>query len=172
VKGQGNVTTGNQAMAYMRAKGSAQGAFVEDHSRAGKGKTLCLSVRFRGEVPHDVRGGGRYATTRHEPVSIVHEWGPATVQFMTALWANETLDEVELEFLRPGNAGEDLSFAWITLKKATVAYVELVSGATHKLAPGEHRQLADVGLHAEQIEFKFHGHDGPHVAQYDRSKQS
>jgi hypothetical protein len=47
-----------------------------------------------------------------------------------------------------------------------------VSGDTHKLAGGSHRQLAEVGLHAEQIEFKFNGPDGPLVANYDRSKQS
>ena len=91
--------TGFQAMAYMKAKGSAQGTFAEDKSRAGKDRTLCLSVGFRGEVPHDVRGG-KQSTTHHKPVSIVHLWSPATVQFMTALWANETLDEVELELLR------------------------------------------------------------------------
>jgi type VI protein secretion system component Hcp len=162
----------NQGMAYMKATGSAQGAFAEDHSRAGKGKTLCLNVRFRGEVPHDVRGGGKYATTRHEPVSIVHEWGPATVQFMTALWANETLDEVELEFVVPGGPGREVTQAWLTLKKATVAYVELRSGDSDKLAEGNHRQLGEVGLHAEQIEFKLQGPDGPLVANYDRSKQS
>lgn len=166
------MTTGNQGMAYMKAKGSSQGTFLEDHSRAGKDRTLCVSVRFRGDVPHDVRGGGKYATTRHEPVSVVHEWGPATVQFMTALWANETLDEVELEFVLPGGADREVTFAWLTLKKATVAYVELVSGNTGKLAEGTHRQLGEVGLHAEQIEFKLNGSDGPMVASYDRSKQS
>ena len=86
--------TGFQAMAYMKAKGSAQGTFAEDKSRAGKDRTLCLSVGFRGEVPHDVRGGKR-STTHHKPVSIVHLWSPATVQFMTALWANETLEPNE-----------------------------------------------------------------------------
>jgi type VI protein secretion system component Hcp len=158
-------------MAYMRAKGSAQGAFLEDRSRAGKDRTLCTSVRFRGDVPHDVRGG-KYAITRHEPVSIVHEWGPATVQFMTALWSNETLDEVAIEFVLPGGAGKEVTFAWLTLKKATVAHVELRSGDTGKLAEGVHRPLADVGLLAEQIEFKLQGPDGPVVASYDRSKQS
>jgi type VI secretion system Hcp family effector len=159
-------------MAYMKTTGSSQGVFAEDKSRAGKDKTLCLSVRFRGDVPHDVRGGTKYATTRHEPVSIVHAWGPATVQFMTALWANETLDQVELEFVRPGGEGHEPAFAWLTLKKATVAYVELVTGEARKLADGTYRELGEVGLYAEQIEFKLQGPDGPMVANYDRSKQS
>lgn len=164
--------SGNQGMAYMKAKGCSQGVFAEDNSRAGKDRTLCVNVRFRGEVPHDIRGGGKYAVTRHEPVAVVHEWGPATVQFMTALWANETLDEVAIEFVLPGGAGKEVTFAWLTLKKATVAHVELRSGDSGQLAEGMHRQLAEVGLVAEQMEFKLQGPDGPLVANYDRSKQS
>lgn len=165
------MTTGNLAMAYMKAKGSSQGGFLQDNSRAGKDRTLCLSVRFRGEVPHDARGG-KYATTRHEPVSVVHEWGPATVQFVSALWANETLDEVEFEFIRPDGKGKEEVYATLTLSKATVAYVELRSGDTAPLAEGERRALGDVGLHAEKIEFKLQGAGGPMVASYDRSKNS
>jgi type VI secretion system Hcp family effector len=163
----------NQTMAYMKAKGSSQGGFLEDGTRAGKDRTLCLAVRFRGEVPHDVRGGGgKYTTTRHEPISVVHEWGPATVQFMSALWSNETLDEVDLEFIRVDGKGKEEVYAHLTLTKATVAYVELRSGETAPLAEGEHRALGEVGLHAEKVEFKLASAGGPMVASYDRGKQS
>lgn len=163
--------TGYQAMAYMKAKGSAQGTFAEDKSRAGKDRTLCLSVGFRGEVPHDVRGG-KHSTTLHKPVSIVHLWSPATVQFMTALWANETLDEVEIAFVRPDGTGKEQEYATLKLGKATVAYVDLKSGETAKLEEGQHWALCDVGLHAENIEFKLKGDGGPLVASYDRTKHS
>ncbi|HEY1698016.1 MAG TPA: type VI secretion system tube protein Hcp [Polyangiaceae bacterium] len=161
----------DRAMAYMKAKGSSQGAFADDSSRAGKGRSLCLSVGFKGEVPHDVRGG-KHATTRHDPISIVHAWSPATVQFLTALWANETLDEVDIAFIRPDGTGKEEEYATLTLTKATVAYVDLRSGETAKLAEGEYRALCDVGLHAEKIEFKLKGDSGPLVATYDRAKQS
>lgn len=163
--------TGFQAMAYMKAKGSAQGTFAEDKSRAGKDRTLCLSVGFRGEVPHDVRGG-KQSTTHHKPVSIVHLWSPATVQFMTALWANETLDEVEIAFVRPDGTGKEEEYATLKLTKATVAYVDLKSGETARLAEGQHWALCDVGLNAEKIEFKLKGEGGPLVASYDRTKHS
>ncbi|HEY6459863.1 MAG TPA: type VI secretion system tube protein Hcp [Polyangiaceae bacterium] len=163
------MSTGNLAMAYMKAKGSSQGAFLEDHSRAGKDRTLCLAVRFRGEVPHDVRGG-KYATTRHEPISVVHEWGPATVQFMSALWSNETLDEVSFEFVRQDDGGKEEVYATLSLSKATVAYVELRSGDVARLVEGEHRALGEAGLLAEKVEFKLVGASGPMVATYDRSK--
>jgi type VI secretion system Hcp family effector len=158
-------------MAYLRAKGSAQGAFHEDKSRAGKDRTLCLSVRFRGEVPHDVRGG-THATTQHEPISVVHEWGPATVQFVTALWSNETLDEVAIDFVRPDGKGKEEVFATLTLTQATVAYAELRSGDTATLTEGMHRPVSAVGLRAEKIEFKLNAGGGPMTATYDRKKHS
>jgi type VI secretion system Hcp family effector len=165
------VTTANQAMAYMQATGSSQGLFAEDGSRAGKDKTLCLSVAFKGEVPHDVRAG-QHATTRHEPVSIVHEWSPATVQFLAALWANEPLKEVALSFVRPDGTGKEEEYATLTLSTATVAYVKLRSGNTAELAAGDHRALCDVGLRAEKIEFKLKTSGGQKVATYERDKQS
>ncbi|MGH7298616.1 MAG: type VI secretion system tube protein Hcp [Polyangiaceae bacterium] len=165
------MSTGNQEMAYMKAKGSSQGTFAEDATRAGQDRTLCVSVGFKAEVPHDVRGG-KHATTRHEPISVVHVWSPATVQFLTALWANETLDEVDIAFIRPDGKGKEEEYATLTLTKATVAYVKLRSGDTEALAEGLHRALCDVGLHAEKIEFKLQGPSGQLVAKYDRAKHS
>ena len=162
-----DVSTGIRAMAYMRAKGSSQGTFKDDSSRAGKDRTLCYAVRFRADVPHDVRGG-KHAVTRHEPISVVHEWGPATVHFVTALWSNETLDEVVFEFVEPDKDGKEKTFATLTLSKATVAYAELRSGNTDKLVAGEHhRPLGEVGLHAEKIELKLQADGGPMTAKYD-----
>jgi type VI secretion system Hcp family effector len=158
-------------MAYMQTTGSQQGVFLEDQFASGDNRTLCHSVRFRGEVPHDVRGG-KYATTRHEPISVVHEWGPATVQFMSALWSNETLSTVTFEFVRTAEAGGIEVFAHLTLTSATVAYVELQSGDTEKLAEGVNRALSEVGLHAAKIEFKLKGPQGPMTASYDRARQS
>jgi type VI secretion system Hcp family effector len=158
-------------MAYMRVKGSTQGAFLDDSSRAGKGHTLCFAVRFRGDVPHDVRHG-KHAVTQHEPISVIHEWTPATAQFLSALWSNEVLDEVGLDFVRQDPGGKEEIYASLTLTKATVAYLELRSGRTEELIGGEHRALSDVGLRAEKIEFKLKSGSGQVTATYDRTKQS
>lgn len=158
------------SLAYMHVKGSAQGAFLDDKSRAGKGKTLCLSVKFRGEVPHDIRGGQSHAVTKHDPISVVREWGPSTAQFLTALWNNEILDEVGFEFVRQSAAGKEEVYATLTLKKATVAYVETHAGdAKHLLSEGW-RSVDVIGLHFEKIEFKFTDGSGQATASYDRSK--
>jgi type VI secretion system Hcp family effector len=165
------VGTGNRWMAYMHVKGSSQGVFLEDGTRAGKDKTLCLSVRFRGDVPHDVRHG-KYAVTKHEPISVVHEWSPATVQFVSALWSNEVLDEVVFEFVREDTGGKEQVYGTLTLTKATVAYAEIRPGGGDALDEGEHRTLGDVGLHAEKMELKMKSGSGQVTATYDRKQAS
>ena len=156
------------SLTYMRVKGSTQGAFLDDSSRAGGGRSLCHAVRFRGEVPHDVRKTGAYAVTQHEPISVLAEWGTVTVQFLTALWNNETLDEVEFDFVRSNPGGHEVTYATLTLKKATVAYAELRSGATQDLLAGDHHALHLIGLRAEKIEFKVKGPAGDAIANYDQ----
>jgi type VI secretion system Hcp family effector len=153
----------------MHVKGSSQGAFLEDKSRAGKGRTSCLAVTFRGEVPHDVRDG-KHAVTKHDPIMVTHEWTPATAHFLSALWSNEILDEVKLEFARQDKGGKEEVYATLTLTKATVAYVELRSGKEQEPEEGEYRPVADVGLVAEKIEFKLKGEGGQVTATYDRKK--
>jgi type VI secretion system Hcp family effector len=162
------VSKGNQWMATIHVKGSSQGVFQEDGSWAGKDRTRCAAVKFRGEVPHDVRGG-KYVALRHEPVSVIHEWSPATVQFVQALWSNEVLDEVVLAFLRGGRQGGEHHFATLTLMNATVAYAQLTTGHDDEIE-GEHRQLCDVGLHAEKMEFTLNPGSGQLSASYDRNK--
>jgi len=165
------VRIGHQAMAYMHMKGSSQGGFLEDGSRAGKGRTLCLAVRFRGDVPHDVRRG-KHAVTKHEPISVIHPWSPATAHFLCALWSNEVLDEVGFEFVRQDPGGKEEVYATLTLTEATVAYAELRSGKTDDLVEGEHGTLGDVGLRAEKIEFTLKQGSGQVTATYDRKQRS
>jgi type VI secretion system Hcp family effector len=156
-------------VAYMHVKGSSQGGFLDDHSRAGKGKTSCLAVRFRGEVPHDVRKG-EHAVTKHEPIRVTHEWSPATAQFLNAMWSNEILDEVKLEFVRQDKSGKEEVYATLTLSKATVACMDLHSGKEEEPEQGEYRPVSDVGLVAEKIEFKLKDTSGQVTATYDRKK--
>jgi type VI secretion system Hcp family effector len=161
----------SETFAYMHVKSSAQGSFLEDQSQAGASKTLCLSVRFRGEVPHDVRQG-TYAITKHDPITVIREWSPSSVQFLTSLWNNEVLDEVGFDFVRPDNAGKEEIFATLTLTKATVVFVELQSGNTKHLIEGEPRNVDHIGFQAQKITFRVTGPNGPVEATYVRKASS
>jgi type VI secretion system Hcp family effector len=158
----------SETFAYMHVKSAAQGQFLDDETQAGKSKTLCLAVRYRGEVPHDVRKGN-VAATQHEPITVIGEWSPSTVQFLTSLWNNEVISEVSFDFVRPDTSGKDEVYATLTLNKVTVAFVELRSGNTAGLIPGELRTVDCIGLHAQQIAFKLmNGPHGPVEASYVR----
>lgn len=167
------MSTDHPVVGYMHVKGSSQGAFQDDKTSAGKGRTSVIAVRFKGEVPHDVRDG-KHAVTKHHPISVIHEWSAATAQFLAATWSNEILDEVKVEFVRQGKDGKEETYATLTLSKATVAYFELRAGNADEQVEGkaEFRPVQDVGLIAEKIEFKFKDASGNATATYDRKKSS
>jgi len=160
------------ALSYMHVKSSVQGAFLDDASRAGATKTVCLAVHFRGEVPHDVRKGSSYAVTQHKPISVIREWSPTTVQFLVAMWNNEVLDEVGFDFVRPNTEGMEEIYATLTLTNATVAFVELRSGNTASLMETAPRAVDYIGFHAQTIEFKVMGPNGASTATYERKSSA
>lgn len=162
----------SETFAYMHVKSPSQGMFTDDATRAGASKTLCLAVRFRGEVPHDARSGSGYAVTQHQPITVIREWSVSTVQFLTALWSNEVLAEVGFDFVRQNAEGQEETYATLTLTQVTVAFVELRSGNTADLIPNEPRALDYIGFHARQIEFKVNDPAGPATASYDRKASS
>jgi type VI protein secretion system component Hcp len=157
----------SETFAYMHVKSKAQGVFVDDKTKAGAAKSLCLAVRFRGDVPHDVRKGG-FAVTEHEPITVVRDWSASTVQFLTSFWANEVLDEVKFDFVRPDDAGKEQTFATLTLTQVTVAFVELRSGNTAELVEAAPRTLEYIGLRAQGIEFNVDSPSGGVTANYSR----
>ena len=157
----------DEPLAYMHVKSSVQGAFLDDASRAGSDRNICLAVRFRGDVPHDVRQGS-YAATRHEPITVVREWSASTVQFLIAMWNNESLDEVGFDFVRTNADGKEEIYATLTLTSATIAFVELRSGDTAGLISTAPRAVDFIGFHAESIEFKVTGPKGDAKAVYQR----
>jgi type VI secretion system Hcp family effector len=161
-----------EALAYMHVKSSVQSAFLDDASRAGASKTLCLAVYFRGEVPHDVRKGSSYAVTQHQPISVIREWSASTVQFLISMWNNEVLDEVGFDFVRPDGEGNEEVYATLTLTKATVAFVEIRSGNTHPLMESAPRTVDYIGFHAEIIEFTVKGPNGASSATYERKSSA
>jgi type VI protein secretion system component Hcp len=130
---------------------------------------MCLDFRFSCEIPHDVRKEkGEYSVVEHKPVSIITEWNPLVVQCLSAAWSNEVLDEVSLDFARFDSSGQEVTFATMTLSKATVAVMDLGSGDTSRFVQGEYLGLAQIGLSPEKIEFKVKDKGGDASAHYDR----
>ncbi len=157
----------SQTFAYMHVKSASQGVFLDDATHAGKSKSLCLAVRFRGDLPADVRKGA-YAVANVEPITVLREWSESTVQFMNAFWNNEVIEEITFDFMRPDNAGKEAAFASLTLKRVTVTFVELRSGDTAPLLAHAPRTLEYLGLQPEVVSFKILSARGTLDATYDR----
>lgn len=172
------MASNNQSIIYIQIKGSSQGQFKSDESRAGGGKSMAVACRGSVVVPHDTRtkgdnkGGG---IAQNEPTWVVCEWNAMFAQCLQAAWnSSEPLEEVSLTFVRRDSGGVEKAYAEMTMKKATIAGIDFGVGDTAHLLPGTHEygDLARIGFLAEEILFESKGADGSTKASYKRKADS
>lgn len=146
---------------YVKIKGKKQGRFAGESKRE-KRTDWCegVALRYRTHVPADAQQGVATGHVRHEPLVVTKEWGEASPQILEALWGNEVLEEVVLEFVEADGLGDpEVVYEEIVLKRATIVSVE-----RHTEKPRAHgdldrvtaatRELEDVGFKFEEISIK------------------
>ncbi|WP_394821382.1 type VI secretion system tube protein Hcp [Pendulispora albinea] len=157
------MTSNQQAIIYVEIKGSKQGRFKSDPSRAGKDKPTCVAYRFGIEVPHETRGSADIV--RNQPLCIICEWNSFVVQCMQAAWNNsEPLEEVVLTFMRQEAGGSERPYKTMTLKNATIALLRNGSADPDYILRDDYRDLTLIGFLAEEILVE----SGDDKAQYKR----
>jgi type VI secretion system secreted protein Hcp len=142
---------------YVTIKGQSQGQFKgEGTAPKRKDKWIPISS-FEYEVvsPRDAATGHASGKRQHKPVTVVKEWGAATPQIFTALTTNETLPEVELEFLKTNAQGEQYVFQKIKLTNATIARLHQFTGAPEDAAGGTAKHTATPAHAQEAVSFVF-----------------
>src|SRR5690349_9689461 len=60
-----------------------------------------LTFSYGVESPRDISSGQASGKRQHQPVTITKEWGASSPQLFQALWTNEVLDSVVIEFVAP-----------------------------------------------------------------------
>ena len=171
------MASNNQSIIYVAIKGSSQGQFKSDESRAGGGKSTAIAFRGKVVVPHDTQGknGKGVGVAQNEPTWIVCEWNALLAQSLQAAWNNsEPLEEVSLTFVRRDPGGTEKPYAEMKLKKATLAGIDFGVADTAEILPGQHeyRDLARIGFLAEEIEFESKGEGGATKATFKRKADS
>jgi type VI secretion system secreted protein Hcp len=92
-------------MIFMSAKGSKQGDFKADVTKAGKGLTdkmiIVHSFDYGVKSPVDISSGNPTGKRQHKPVTLIKNPGPSSINFLTAISTNEVLPTVKIEFMMP-----------------------------------------------------------------------
>jgi type VI secretion system Hcp family effector len=140
---------------YMTVKGKAQGAFESEGGHAGAGRELCLEFLQEISAPNDANREASSASSSLKPISVVKPWGESSAHFLTALWDNEVLPSVVLEFVRLNEKDKgEVNVETITLTNATVAFVKRSARRRPESPPETPFELEEIGFRYETMEVK------------------
>ncbi len=107
---------------YVTIHSKVQGAFRGNDKHEFGSQFIAFS--FQAESPRDVATGQASGKRQHKPVVISKEWGASTPQLFQALWSNEVLDSVGIEFVRSGSSGQESVYYTIQLTNAVISKVQ------------------------------------------------
>src|SRR5579872_4382408 len=63
------------------------------------GSSTCHAFEYQVEPPLDITTGHASGKRQHNPIKITKEWGDATPQLFQAVWSNEVLESVVIQFV-------------------------------------------------------------------------
>lgn len=137
---------------YVIVEGTKQGVFKGENPR-GDQKTAILALGFRYEVqtPRDPATGQPTGKRQHQPIVITKRLGPATPQLFAAMFSNEVLKSVVIEFARTNATGTEELDNIVTLTNATI--VNIRQFTDRSLTP-DPQQLDEFSLSFQTIKIE------------------
>jgi type VI secretion system secreted protein Hcp len=134
-------------IAYMTINGVKTGQFKGGAlTKGNENKIECIGFSYSVSSPHDAASGRVTGKRVEQPVRIIKSFDSSTPQLLQALYTNEVLKTVTIEFYKRSAAGLETPFYTITLTNATV------SGITQNGGTASEKTTA---LPSEEISFVF-----------------
>jgi len=111
-------------IAYMTIDGAKTGKFKGSSTgRGNEGKIECIGFNYSVSSPRDVASGQATGKRIHQPVRIIKPFDSSTPQLQNALYTNEVLKTVVIEFYKRSPTGMETPFYTITLANATISAI-------------------------------------------------
>lgn len=147
--------------AYMSVKGQKQGLFKGGVIQKGReGKIGVIAMSHEIVSPRDAASGLPTGKVQHKPLTVTVEWDSAIFQFYNALFANETLSEVTIDFFAPsmlgqvGGAGAEVNFVTVKLTNASIASIRSQQPNTKDPNQVRYKEYLEVSFTYQKIEVK------------------
>jgi len=109
---------------YVTIAGAVQGPFKSPGTGPQKGRIPVVSFDLEVESPRDPSTGQASGKRQFKPVVFSKEVDAASPQILAALVADETLKEVQFDFVKISSVGKEVVYHTIKLTNATVASFE------------------------------------------------
>ena len=138
---------------FVRVKGKKQGDFKGE---MGKNQTEIPILGFAYAVvsPRDPLSGLPTGQRQHKPVTIMKEWGPASVQFFSAMAANEDLTTVVIREMRAGLTGISQVYMEIRLTNANIAGIQIDPQRVDNLPVWTKEEIEQISFTFQRIEIE------------------
>jgi len=111
----------------MTVTGHRTGLFKGDdiaRSKATAGSITVIAYQYELVSPRDPASGQATGKRMHKPVTITHEMGGSSPEFLGAAATNETLDSVVINFFRTDKSGKDVNYYRVKLTNGSVSDVK------------------------------------------------
>ena len=144
---------GGATQCRVAIRGTKSGQFKGDGSVRGQEKWIrCSQFLLSLTSPRDAATGLPTGKRQYAPIVITKEWDAASPQIFQAAATNETLAQVELQFLRTSPLGVEAVFETVTLTNATISAVKRYIGFPDAGEPPNPHALEDVSFTFQKIE--------------------
>lgn len=117
--------------AYMSVKGQKQGLIKGGVIQKGReGKILVIASTHEIVSPRDPATGQATQKRAHKPFIVTIEWDQALPNLYRALFTNETLTEVTIDYYAPntlgtaGGTGSEVNHLTVKLTNASIASIQ------------------------------------------------
>jgi type VI secretion system secreted protein Hcp len=120
----------------MKVTGHKTGVFKGDDTARAKAPANTITVisyQYELTSPRDPASGLPTGKRMHKPVTITHELGGSSPQFLLAVSTNESLDSVVINFYRTDRNGQDFNYYRVTLTNGSVSDVKQYSSGNNLL---------------------------------------
>lgn len=116
--------------AYMSVKGQKQGLIKGGVIQKGReGKILVIAASHEVSSPRNPTTGQVTDKRSHKPFTVTIEWDRALPNLYHALFTNELLTDVTIDFYTPntigtaGGTGQEVNYTTVKLTNATIASI-------------------------------------------------
>lgn len=115
--------------AYMTVQGQKQGMIKGGVTQKGReGKIMVIAAEHEVVSPRDASTGQMTQKMQHRPFEVTVEWDIATPRLYAAMFANELLPSVTVDFWAPqlssaGAVGAEMNYMTVKLTNANIASI-------------------------------------------------
>ena len=118
------MVSAQSVIAYVTVTGATTGKFKGGTtSKGNEGKIECTGFRYSVSSAHDAASGQPTGRRTQEPVTIIKQFDSSTPQLLQALYTNEVLRTVVIEFYKKSPTGTEVLFYTMTLTNATISSI-------------------------------------------------